>query len=235
MLKIAICEDQAETLKKTKQDIVSLCLEKDDFEFFEFCNGEDLINSFYLNRFDIVVLDIEMGGINGFETAEIIRKTDENIIIVFLTSHDNFVYKGYEVRAFRYILKNQPKPVYIKQLMDTIEEYYQKNRFIIIDTNEGKAKIFLNSIIFAGIYTREILIHTAEKTYTVIGRLKNFAAMLPDSLFVKIDKSRIVNVQNINTISKNNILFKNGETLIVSRNHIQNLNNAFVNYLKSRC
>jgi DNA-binding LytR/AlgR family response regulator len=234
-MKIAICDDENEIIQKTKHDILTLQLQDDDFEFFEFKSGENLLSSFTKDYFDMIVLDIEMSGINGLETAELIRKTDENVIIIFLTSYDNFVYKGYEVRAFRYILKEQPKPIYMKQFKDAIEEYYQKNRFIIIETKQGTVKIFINSIIFIEVFAREIFIHTKEKSYTVIGRLKNFAEALPKRLFVKIDKSHIINVHNIETISKSNVILKNGETLTVSRNHRQSLNETFVSYIKSRC
>lgn len=46
-----------------------------------------------------------MKDLNGLQTAEFIRQLDKNVILIFMTGYDKFVYQGYEVKAFRYILK----------------------------------------------------------------------------------------------------------------------------------
>ena len=65
-----------------------------------------------------------MKDLNGLQTAEFIRQLDKNVILIFMTGYDKFVYQGYEVKAFRYILKNQPMMVhivsYIKQCIANI-------------------------------------------------------------------------------------------------------------------
>jgi len=234
-MKIAVCDDHSDARSSVKTDLLSLQLRDDEFEIFEFESGESLLANFTDSAFDMIVLDIEMGDIDGLETAGRVREIDKNVIIIFLTNYDNFVYKGYEVRAFRYILKEQPKQLCMKQLQDAIGEYYHKHKFIVIDDKQIKQKIFISEIICVEVFLREISIHTKNGSYSVVGKLKDYESLLPESLFVKINKSQIINVQNVDSICKNSITLKNGQTLIVSRNHVQTVNAMFINYIKSRC
>lgn len=58
-----------------------------------------------LAKEDILILDIQMGSINGIELAREIRKLNENNIIIFTTNYLEYALQGYEVAAFRYLKK----------------------------------------------------------------------------------------------------------------------------------
>ena len=75
--------------------------------------GKHLLQGFSKDKYDLIILDIEMNDLNGLQTAEFLRQIDKNVILIFMTSYDKFVYQGYEVKAFRYILKNQPEVLFI--------------------------------------------------------------------------------------------------------------------------
>ena len=55
--------------------------------------------------FDLIFLDIDLGGMDGMALARKIRETDSEVPILFLTNHREYVFEGYEVQAFRYLLK----------------------------------------------------------------------------------------------------------------------------------
>ena len=134
-MKIAICDDEERSVSKIREDLVSLQTSDDEFSFDEFNDGRSLLSDFTEGKYAIIVLDIEMKGLNGLETAEFIRSIDDKVIIIFLTSYEKFACQGYEVRAFRYILKTQPHSIYMKQLDDAIHEYYRNTRYIIASVN----------------------------------------------------------------------------------------------------
>lgn len=112
-MRIAICDDEKTYIEKLKNGINSLQTHENEFEFSEFESGESFIEQFSKDKYDLVILDIEMKDLNGLQTAEFLRQIDKNVILIFMTSFDKFVYQGYEVKAFRYILKNQPKSIYL--------------------------------------------------------------------------------------------------------------------------
>lgn len=120
-MNIAICDDEKVFLKQLHTKINSLKIH--NCQISEFTSGQELLSNFVKGMYEIVILDVEMPGLNGLETAERIRQTDKSVIISFLTNYSEFAVKGYEVGAFRYILKNQPDYAYMEQLLSVFDEY----------------------------------------------------------------------------------------------------------------
>ena len=80
---------------------------KDRCEIFQAENGREALEIYEREKTQIVILDIEMPGINGIEAAERIREKDRDTNIIFLTAYDEFSYakKAITVRALDYLLK----------------------------------------------------------------------------------------------------------------------------------
>ncbi|MCI9502294.1 MAG: response regulator [Hungatella sp.] len=93
---------------------------KDRCEIFQAENGREALEIYEREKTQIVILDIEMPGINGIEAAERIREKDRDTNIIFLTAYDEFSYakKAITVRALDYLLK----PYEEKELMLVLEE-----------------------------------------------------------------------------------------------------------------
>lgn len=106
MLNIVICEDeieQQEILKDYLEQILNEINSK--YEILIFNSGEELFKN-YLDNIDIFLLDIQMDGLNGMEVARKIRQIDKKEVeIIFTTSLIEYIQEGYEVRAYRYLLK----------------------------------------------------------------------------------------------------------------------------------
>lgn len=93
---------------------------KDRCEIFQAENGREALEIYEREKIQIMILDIEMPGINGIEAAEKIREKDRDTSIIFLTAYDEFSYakKAITVRALDYLLK----PYEEKELMLVLEE-----------------------------------------------------------------------------------------------------------------
>lgn len=235
MIKIAICDDEKIYIENLINDITEIYGDTSGFQFNQFSSGEDFISEFSRGQFDIIFMDIEMNEMDGLKTSEYTRSIDPNVILAFLTSYDKFVYLGYEVNAFRYILKYQPRPLYLKQIKDTIDEYNRKRNYIPVNYNGTLKQLMIDDIYYIEVYSREIVIHLLDKTVTTKGKLKDFEQELSGLYFVKSDKSHLVNTANIDYIEKNKLLLKNGEQLFVSRKHYKDVVDIFIEYTKSRC
>ena len=108
-MRIAYCEDERAQAVLTEDMIKSWAKERgqkcivDVFssaeQFLFELDGEELV------PYDLLLLDISMIGMDGFTLAKQIRKTDMNIRIVFLTSDPSHVFDGYEIEAWRYMMK----------------------------------------------------------------------------------------------------------------------------------
>lgn len=233
-MRIAICDDERTYIEKIKNDINSLKTHENEFEFSEFESGEAFISEFSKDKYDLIILDIEMKDLNGLQTAEFLRQIDKNVILIFMTSYDKFVYQGYEVNAFRYILKNQPEPIYLKQLSDTIQEYYRNKKYIKVVDNDIEKELLTVDILYIEVYLHQIVIHTFNKEYYQKGKLSDYEKMLEACLFVRSDKSVLINITNIDYIKKNQVFMKNGKILYVSRNHLEKVTKAFLKFSRNR-
>ncbi len=118
MIKIVVADD--EPIEKA---VVKKLLEAafaDNVEVYPACNGREAVDIWRDKKCNIAVLDISMPGINGLEAAEIIRRDDDNCVIIFLTAFDEFDYaqKAIRVRALDYLLK----PVSENELIAVVED-----------------------------------------------------------------------------------------------------------------
>ena len=93
---------------------------KERCDIFQAQNGREAVAIHEEKKIQIAILDIEMPGINGIQAAQLIRKTDPDCSIIFLTAFDEFSYarKAITVRAMDYLLK----PYDEKELMLVLEE-----------------------------------------------------------------------------------------------------------------
>lgn len=234
-MRIAICDDEEVFNEQTIELITSMLAKPAECEIKTYFSGETLLDEYASNRSDIVFLDIEMNGINGIDTAREIRKIDENVIIVFLTSYQEFALAGYEVNAYRYLIKNQPIYVYEKQFKSIFDEYSQKHKCFVINTRNDVICIQLKDICFFEVLNKKVTVHTSSKSYEYIGKLSEIEEQLQnDGSFMRTHKSYIVNVAQIDTIRNFDIIMKNSESALMSRNLKKSVVDKYISYMTGR-
>ena len=121
-MKIAICDDQQIFIDRLKKLITS-----EETEIHIFCSGDELLKSSI--DFDIVLLDIEMPGTDGLGVAAKLYQKNRKTLLLFITSHREYSTKGYEFRAFRYVLKSEPDDFVKRNIDDAINEYKSIKRY----------------------------------------------------------------------------------------------------------
>jgi len=201
-MRIAVCDDDKTFINEINDDIAEIKTENDIINIEEYLSGEKLIKDFHKGLFDIIILDIEMGCLNGLETAEYIRKLDSDVIIIFLTSYESFVYRGYEVKAFRYILKNQPRSMRLEQLQAAINECCMNSHTIVLPYKSSSSRFQLKDIMFILLLILHILSTAQMMLILKLGHIQNISAQnrkpfrIIDYL-VYVLKSEFVFLQNI--------------------------------------
>ena len=85
MYKIAICEDDRNYIVFLKKMLLQIeGMDESQVSFYEFLSGEELLFHASLD-FDLVILDIQMSDLNGYETVRKLREIDRNMLLVFCT------------------------------------------------------------------------------------------------------------------------------------------------------
>ncbi|CEN23616.1 LytR/AlgR family response regulator transcription factor [Paraclostridium sordellii] len=223
VLSIVICDDE-EIYRNTLTNYLDYMLEKGSYKITEFSNGETLINK-YPSKADILLLDVQMDGINGLDAARKIREIDTQVSIIFTTAFSDFMQKGYEVRAFRYLLKPISYDEFSNNLEECLKEVKERSEnFITIkDLDSGEFKrIPVNSILYVETDLRNILIHTDDDIYRSNISINKLEKELKDKAFFRCHRSYLINLNKVRGIKQSTVKIKNDE-LLVSRYKIKEL------------
>lgn len=217
-LKIAVCDDdnkQADYL----QTLVSAWMRKGNHtcrtesfpsaEAFLFEYAED-------KAYDILLLDIEMGGMNGVDLAKTIRQTNDTIQIIFITGFPDFIAEGYEVSALHYLMK----PVLPEKLHTVLDKaaanLAKSEKRLSITYDRQTDFVPLSQIMYIEAQKQYILIHTISETYRMKGSLSDMEKQL-DEYFIKCQRSFVVNLRYVTRIKNDCVLLKNGSEVPISR------------------
>lgn len=223
MINIALCEDnflQRENLKENLEKILKNM--RIEHKIYSFETGEALIDN-YPKKLDILFLDIQMGELSGMETAKRIRMYDNKVEIIFLTALWEYVQKGYEVRAFRYLIKPLNFKALKEQVDACIESVMEKRgSFITIKDKSNVLKIKTDDIVFLETFNRKVIIRTYSEDYEVKASMSKLEKELESLGFFRCHTSYIVNVSKIEELKKDSLII-NSMVLPVSKYRMKNL------------
>ena len=234
-IKIAICDDeQIQTAllsslvnKWSEQRKKVIIIQTfDSAEAFHFLWVED-------KSYDILLLDIQMGGQNGIELAKEIRKTDEIISIIFITGLSDYINEGYDVSALHYLMK----PIKTDKLFDSLDKACKKivrkeKKSILIDIDGQKIRIMQEDIQYVEAFAHNVLIQTLKNSFEVKKNIGEIEKELCASSFSRCHRSYMVGLRYISKICKTDITLDSGQIIPLSRRLYNNTNNAFISYYK---
>lgn len=236
-VKVFICEDEQVYLKQLQKHIKQWAQSSfhQDTQLTSFASSEDLLENWRKgNSADILFLDILFNNeMNGVEIAKEIRKMDNAVTIVFVTSSETFAKDGYSVRAFRYLIK----PVCYDDVALCLNVAYKQytlahNEFLIINNAGERIAVRYNEILFIEAQSPHILLHMQGRndSIKIRCRLSDVKPKLPEELFVQCHRSYIVNIVHVRSIRRNTVTVSSGQELPLSRSLAADVNNAFDNY-----
>lgn len=229
MLKIALCEDD-QLQRELVKNYIDRSLLNRNYEIFEFKSGEELIAN-YPQKLDILFLDIQMEEVNGMDAAKKIRTFDNNVEIIFITGIWDYVQEGYEVRAYRYIIKPIDFNSFKTQLNLCIKEIENQKRPSIVVTYKGEVnKIDIGYIVYIETDNRNTLIHTKEKSYRSNMGISKLEKYLEGSTFFRCHNSFLINLEYINKIGQDSVFLEEYE-IQVSRHKMKELKIQFTSFL----
>jgi DNA-binding LytR/AlgR family response regulator len=183
--------------------------------------------------FDLLILDIQMDKINGMELARKIRLLDKYIPILFLTGQAEYVYEGYEVGAFRFLLK----PIKEEQLKSALDQIYEKHnkeadKYYIFQYLGEIIKLVYKDIIYVESFGHYVRLITVNSVYEWKYSLGKIMKELDDLQFCSPHRSYLVNLLYVETIGKAECVLSTGNHIPISRNNYQNFHLAFIGYYK---
>lgn len=182
--------------------------------------------------YDVIVLDIQMGNMNGIELAKRIRSLDKNVIIAFISGIADYVFDGYEVQATRYLLKPVQEDKVFELFNYVNNQITTKVSYLIISVCGEKKRIKYDDIIYIESMGHYITLHLSNAEYDYKCNISDLNEDLKDTEFVKTHRSYIVNMKYVEKISKNTCTLAGNISVPLSRNSYKLVNDKFITYYK---
>ncbi len=234
MIRISLCDDENHITGTLSDNIKGI---RPDIEVYSYDCGENLLDSKYLYN-DIVLLDIEMTGINGIETALKLRKGGYEGMIIFLTSHKEMVFDSFQVKPYNYFVKPIDIDKVNRILKNAINEVIdRKTTHFEAVSNNHTFRIQIDDIYYFECNGRKIDIHTKNGIITILGKMNQIEASLQNKKFFRCHKGYLVNFEHVCEFSNNEIILTNNQKVLISRLKINSFKEAFKAFMKGniRC
>lgn len=221
-MNIVICDDDESDILIAKNVIKQTVQElhiKTKFDYYS--NATDVERKLLVKKesTDILILDIDMPEVSGMELAEKLRAENTNLIIIFLTNHEEFVFKAFEFQPFRYIRKmkiNTELPIAIKSAVKIIK--IQTDKEITLNTDDGNIRVMISDIIYYETEKRKIAVNLSNgKRFLVSKKISEMQEIINKNNFIMIHRSCVINADYVKHMNNGIITLKNDEQLITSR------------------
>ena len=214
-MKLALCDDNSifrnDVRVKVEAYFNSLDIIIDEYE-----SGESLLKALQILSYDLLILDIEMGGIDGLETAKRIREGGSDMPIILLTSHTEFAMDGYELGVYRFLAK----PVQEAKLFSALDQLVQKmgdEQKVMLRVDGDDIIVKANDIMYITASNVYLDVVTKDKTYVIRKKLKDMLKELPEDIFMQVHRSNIVNVNYVKSINNSTIVMQDGENISATK------------------
>ena len=234
LVNIVICENDKNDQEFVKDKVVEILDDLDiEYEIKVYNSGDDLLEG-YDKYTDIILLDIQMDGLDGMETARKIREFDDNVEIIFITSFVEYALEGYEVNAYRYLLKPVKDENLMTSLINCLNDRNFVKRSIVIKEGDTRIKISLKDIMYIEVQGNDITVHTLKDTYRTKGTMSNFETEINSDMFVRCHKSYLVNLEYIKSIKRYTSILVNDEDVPLSRNKYKEIKDRFFEMIEDK-
>ena len=231
MIHIAIVDDDATSIEKLKGYLVEYQREVgEEISVTAFLDGDELVEN-YKAEYDIILLDVEMRFMDGMTAAGIIRESDPEVIIIFITNMAQYAIKGYQVNATDYVLKPVSYFSFTQSLERAIVRIKKRvHNFIAIGIKGGTVKLQVGDICYVESQGHRMSFHTRTQEFVTLATMKEIEEKLKDFNFFRCNKGSLLNLAFVDSVQDGCVIV-NGERLGISRARKKEFMEELTNYL----
>jgi DNA-binding LytR/AlgR family response regulator len=157
-------------------------------------------------KIDLLFLDIKMPGLNGIDFLKSLKQPP---VVIFTTAFSEYAVESYELEAVDYLLKPITQERFDKSLaklfkLQPITTEQQPNH-VYFKVSGKLLKVNYQELLYAQSIKDYILLHSTQGRYLTHMTMKNLIELLPESEFLRVHRSYLVNKNKISSISKDQL------------------------------
>lgn len=236
ILKIGICDDD-----KNELSLLYTCLNtyqmmnNIDFQMASFCNGKALLDTYTKpGTFHVLFLDVEMPGLNGIQTAEIIRgMRDRRVMIVFVSNYPEYMQESFSVHPYYYMQKPVSQEKIIR-LMNNIVQDIEDEKILrtLIQDDHSEETINLKDVLYIETVDakhEQLVFHFDSRSIRTKGILAKWEKELAEHNFILCHRGFLVNLIHIHFFDNKELVLSNGTRIPMSRKNEKKLRDLYLN------
>lgn len=233
-LTIAICDDDRRHSARLERRLLSYAQKQGLApRILTFADGQALLA--YGESFHILFLAARMPGLDGLETACRLRQRDPRFLLVLMSADTRHAPMGYEVQAFRFLLKHQPEATLERYMDAALETLGITRQSVWLPFVGGGCAVYTDEILFVEsqkhvAHFRLVVPHRPLYLYET---LDSIAGVLPRDEFVRVHQSYLVGLRYLDNVKGYTAYLRGGRILPVSQKRFAGVKRAWARYAKS--
>lgn len=232
-MRIAICDDNLSVVNEIRDLLCEYSANKSvDFDIECFDDGNALLSSD--SSFHIAVLDVEMPGVDGITLGEKLREQNQQIVLIYLTAHSQYLDSALNLNAARFFQKPIDRQRFFSGIDNALQRIDSTSINVYVRDNNSQIRIPADSIIYVEIDHRKTKLVTTDNTYLTNHNLDYYKDKLVSSLFTMPHKSYIVNMNYVTEYRHNEIVLDDKYKVPVSRTRQAAFRETFIRFMEVR-
>lgn len=224
-MRIAVCDDEREIREILAEKVKRYCPEA---EIVCYASGREVLAADKTP--DILFLDIQMPGMDGMETAQALRAENKRMVLVFVTSFEEYVFRAFDVGAFHYLVKPFEEEKFASVLFRAVEQCgqtaentgiskeHEEERQILIQSGGSHIKIRLADIVYAEVFNRKVVLHKMTEDIEYYGKLSELEKLSGEDFF-RPHRSYLVNFRYVVRYDASMITLEKGTVPMAKKNY----------------
>lgn len=225
MVKIILCDNNQVFVESLRREIHAILRKKNVDSQIHIFDSLESIRSDLLPLADIFFLDIDFAGrqYTGIDIAKKIRSINERAVIIFVTNFVQYAPEGYEVQAFRYLLKGNIAAKLERCLQQAIDKLSVDNETMMITVSGETIVLPLADVLYLEAQAHNVVINVQTrgeiipKQYRLYATLSSMEQQLGERGFLRIQKSYLVNMRRLTKYQCTAAVLDTGLSLKVSQ------------------
>ena len=216
MLTIAVCEDETYFSHHITDLVRQYLADKNtEMSIETYASGEELLKG--NGNPDILLMDIELPGLNGMEIVEYLRERGCRGQVIFITAYKEYVFQAFDVDAVHYILKPVEKEKFFWVLDKAARRAgMDRSEVLLLMKNNVNTKIYIKDILYCEVYDHKIFIESTHGRFSYTGTLDSLEQQLNGDFF-RCHRSYIVNMSHVLDRNGQVVTMAGGSRVFVSR------------------
>ena len=233
-MRVIICDDDAAQVSSLKKKVARFAEERGVYaEIAAFSSAEAFLFEYSENRnVDILLLDIEMGDMNGVQLARKLREENDAVQIVFITGYPDYIAEGYDVAALHYLMKPVKTDKLFEVLTRALEAVASQPRFVLLPVGKEVVRVNARDIVYAEAMGHYMEVHTLGGAYRLRMTIAELITLLGDG-FCKCGRSYAVGLSHIGSLTRSAVCLDNGTSLPLAKGVYEALGAAWINYVRT--